>query len=159
MKSTNSYLPSLVSLLLVVKDSYSFTPTSFHTAHLQKHHAVPSRQTSLLHQSLLDEAVATTKSNVPEINNETGDEPSNTFSYVQFAKRYPFYNNLMIATAKTAAADLLAQTVISQTPLMEVDMQRSLLFCLFGALYLGMCQSRSYLCLQQHLHSCNQLQS
>ena len=43
----------------------------------------------------------------------------------------------MIATAKTAAADLLAQTVISQTPLMEIDVQRSLLFCLFGCVYLG----------------------
>ena len=38
---------------------------------------------------------------------------------------------------KTAAADLLAQTVIAQTPLDAVDWQRSLLFCLFGATYLG----------------------
>jgi len=43
----------------------------------------------------------------------------------------------MIATTKTAAADLLAQTVIAQTPLDAVDWQRSLLFCLFGATYLG----------------------
>ena len=43
----------------------------------------------------------------------------------------------MIATAKTAAADLLAQTVIAQTPLDAIDWQRSLLFCLFGASYLG----------------------
>lgn len=43
----------------------------------------------------------------------------------------------MIATTKTAAADLLAQTVIAQMPLSEVDLQRSFLFCLFGCLYLG----------------------
>ena len=43
----------------------------------------------------------------------------------------------MIATTKTAAADLLAQTVIAQTPLTEVDLQRSFLFCLFGCIYLG----------------------
>ena len=59
------------------------------------------------------------------------------FSYGEFAKAYPFANNVMIATAKTAAADLLAQTVIAQTPLMEIDLERSFLFCLFGAVYLG----------------------
>jgi hypothetical protein len=31
----------------------------------------------------------------------------------------------------------LAQTVIAGTPLGELDLQRSLLFCLFGAIYLG----------------------
>ena len=56
-----------------------------------------------------------------------------SFSYADFAKTYPFANNLLIATTKTAAADLLAQTVISQ----EVDLARSFLFCLFGAIYLG----------------------
>ena len=60
-----------------------------------------------------------------------------SFSYADFAKTYPFANNLLIATTKTAAADLLAQTVISQTPLAEVDLARSFLFCLFGAIYLG----------------------
>ena len=59
------------------------------------------------------------------------------FSYGAFAKQFPFANNLMIATLKTAAADLLAQTVIAQTPVTEIDLQRSLLFCLFGAIYLG----------------------
>lgn len=60
-----------------------------------------------------------------------------TNPYVTFAQDYPFANNIMIATTKTAAADLLAQTVISGTPLSQIDLQRSLLFCLFGALYLG----------------------
>ena len=64
-------------------------------------------------------------------------EQSSTFSYVDFAQNYPFVNNIMIATTKTAAADLLAQTVIGGTPLTEIDLQRSLLFCLFGAVYLG----------------------
>lgn len=64
-------------------------------------------------------------------------ENNPSFSYGTFAKQNPFANNLLIATTKTAAADLLAQTVISQTPLAELDLQRSLLFCLFGAVYLG----------------------
>jgi hypothetical protein len=65
------------------------------------------------------------------------DIQGSSFSYVSFARNYPFANNIMIATTKTAAADLLAQTVIAQIPLNEIDLQRSLLFCLFGALYLG----------------------
>lgn len=57
--------------------------------------------------------------------------------YVRFAKEYPFMNNFIIATLKTCAADLLAQTVIAHTPVSELDLQRSLLFCTFGGLYSG----------------------
>ena len=60
---------------------------------------------------------------------------SNT--YVQFAKDNPFVNNIAIASTKTAAADLMAQTVIGGTPLTELDLQRSLLFFLFGGIYSG----------------------
>ena len=64
-------------------------------------------------------------------------EEEQPFSYVDFAQTYPFANNVLIATVKTASADLIAQTVIAQTPLDAVDWQRSLLFCAFGAIYLG----------------------
>lgn len=64
-------------------------------------------------------------------------DSSSGFSYGDFAKTYPFANNVMIASTKTAAADLLAQVVLNQTPLMEIDVQRTALFCAFGALYLG----------------------
>lgn len=60
-----------------------------------------------------------------------------SFSYADFAKSQPFANNIIIATAKTAAADLLAQTVIGQTPIEALDWDRFLLFAAFGALYLG----------------------
>jgi len=66
-----------------------------------------------------------------------GTTSVSSFSYVTFAQDYPFVNNVMIATLKTAAADLLAQTVIAQTPIDAIDWQRSFLFCAFGALYLG----------------------
>ena len=59
------------------------------------------------------------------------------FSYGEFARKYPFANNIGIATTKTAAADLIAQVLIAQTPVSEIDYQRSLLFCAFGAIYLG----------------------
>jgi hypothetical protein len=62
---------------------------------------------------------------------------TNSFSYLQFAQSYPFVNNLLIATTKTATADLVAQTVIAGAKLADIDVQRSVLFCLFGAIYLG----------------------
>ena len=34
--------------------------------------------------------------------------PAAGFSYVGFAKAYPFANNVLIATCKTSAADLVA---------------------------------------------------
>lgn len=49
----------------------------------------------------------------------------------------PFANNIAIATTKTGLADLIAQVVIAQTPVAEIDYERSLLFCGFGAIYLG----------------------
>lgn len=77
-----------------------------------------------------------TRASLVAPNNAEGDALAG-FSYVEFAKKYPFVNNIGIATVKTAAADLLAQTVISGSPLTEIDLQRSFLFCLFGAVYLG----------------------
>lgn len=65
------------------------------------------------------------------------DGKADGISYGEFAKRYPFVNNVGIATVKTALADLLAQVVIAQTPIADVDVERSLLFCGFGAIYLG----------------------
>lgn len=60
-----------------------------------------------------------------------------SFDYGSFAKERPFWNNMMIATIKTGFADFIAQTVIGGTPLDSVDWERSLLFCLFGGIYLG----------------------
>jgi hypothetical protein len=65
------------------------------------------------------------------------DDDNDDNAYIQFAKEYPFVNNFIIASLKTVAADLLAQTVIAQTPISDVDLQRSLLFCIFGGLYSG----------------------
>jgi len=62
---------------------------------------------------------------------------SSSFSYVAFAKAYPIMNNLIIATMKTAAADLMAQCVIEKKPVSEVDWRRNFVFCLFGCAYLG----------------------
>jgi hypothetical protein len=74
-----------------------------------------------------------------DIQNQNSDSDIETkgFTYGDFAKQYPFVNNIGIATMKTAAADLLAQVVIAQTPVTDIDWQRAFLFCAFGAIYLG----------------------
>lgn len=71
---------------------------------------------------------------------QENDAVSFGFDYSQFAKTYPFANNILIASLKTAAADLLAQAVIAHTPLDSLDWERNLLFGVFGALYLGVFQ-------------------
>lgn len=65
------------------------------------------------------------------------DSEESEFSFNSIAQKFPFATNMGIATAKTAAADLLAQVVIAQTPVTDIDWQRSFLFCAFGAIYLG----------------------
>ena len=46
-------------------------------------------------------------------------------SYVAFAKEYPFANNMLIATLKTSAADLMVQMTINKRSFSEVDWQRN----------------------------------
>lgn len=73
-------------------------------------------------------------------NDNTLATPNNDeggFSYSQFAKTYPNINNISIATIKTASADLLAQILLSHTPLNGIDWDRTVLFGTFGALYSG----------------------
>jgi hypothetical protein len=60
-----------------------------------------------------------------------------SFSFGDFVKDYPFSSNLIIASTKTAAADLLAQVVISHTPLASIQWDRTFLFFIFGAIYSG----------------------
>ena len=45
---------------------------------------------------------------VPSRKFSTQPSGSGGSSYVQFAKTYPFANNVIIATVKTAVADLIA---------------------------------------------------
>ena len=73
----------------------------------------------------------------PTLSAPTPTPPAAGFSYVGFAKAYPFANNVLIATCKTSAADLVAQCAIERKPLSEVDWRRNMVFCLFGAVYLG----------------------
>lgn len=53
---------------------------------------------------------------------------------LQFPKANPFEFNLLVATAKTSAADLLTQTTVEKG---EIDWRRNASFAVFGCLYLG----------------------
>lgn len=64
-------------------------------------------------------------------------EQESSFDYASFAKDFPLFNNMAIASCKAAIADLFAQTIIAQYGLEGVDWQRTFLFCLFGAFYQG----------------------
>jgi hypothetical protein len=54
-----------------------------------------------------------------------------------FPKKNPFAFQLMVATSKTSAADLLAQMVAEKKSLAEVDWKRNGIFVVFGFAYLG----------------------
>lgn len=109
----------------------------------QSHAFVPPRQRSSTTPSSTqvflstETKTASAKESAGSLDDTVPIENVQTSPYVSFAQNYPFANNIMIAMTKTAAADLLAQTVIGHTPLTEIDLERSVLFCLFGALYLG----------------------
>jgi len=98
---------------------------------------------SVLDRILPKYKLPTSRSTTPDqvlstaLTDQTQKSSSSSWSYGEFAKQYPNVNNIGIATIKTASADLLAQVVIAQTPVSEIDWQRAFLFCAFGATYLG----------------------
>lgn len=56
---------------------------------------------------------------------------------MSFPKDHPFAFQLIVATGKTSAADLLTQTVAERKSLSEVDWKRNGIFVVFGFAYLG----------------------
>jgi hypothetical protein len=57
--------------------------------------------------------------------------------YVAFAKAHPLANSMILGCANASAADFVAQRVVEGKSWNDVDWKRSLVFCSFGALYLG----------------------
>lgn len=58
-------------------------------------------------------------------------------SLLAFPKQFPFSFNLIVATVKTSAADLLTQTVVERKSADQIDWKRNASFCVFGFAYLG----------------------
>ncbi|GAX19032.1 hypothetical protein FisN_8Hh255 [Fistulifera solaris] len=57
--------------------------------------------------------------------------------FASFTKEHPFAFQLIVATVKTSAADLVVQTVAEGKQLSEVDWRRNGIFVVFGFVYLG----------------------
>lgn len=112
--------PSRAQIFL---QGFDIDQTNTTTPIIRSSQSIPSNKNAL-------ENIGSSDFNVPA----TKDEDN---AYVRFAKDYPFLNNFIIASLKTCAADVMAQTIIGHTPLDELDLQRSLLFCAFGGLYSG----------------------
>ena len=73
----------------------------------------------------------------PSSSGASSSQSNRSFSFATFAKDYPFAFQLFVATAKTAAADLIVQTVAERKSLKEVDWKRNGIFVVFGFAYLG----------------------
>jgi hypothetical protein len=56
---------------------------------------------------------------------------------MSFPKEHPFAFQLIIATLKTSAADIMCQTVAERKKFSEIDWKRNDIFVLFGFAYLG----------------------
>mmetsp|Transcript_6269 Transcript_6269/g.9792 ORF Transcript_6269/g.9792 Transcript_6269/m.9792 type:complete len:262 (-) Transcript_6269:772-1557(-) len=90
------------------------------------HHSVRSMKASV------DGPTAT--GSASKIVAETATKESSSSSW---AKENPFLFQLGVATVKTSAADLVAQTVAERKSLNEVDWKRNAIFVVFGFAYLG----------------------
>lgn len=152
MKNVQALAPLFLTLANAFVDP-SFCSTSFVSSRIDSALRSPQPRTQIFLQGLdIDEASTTTPtqrrvesmaSNKHVVEKDGDATPSapatedEDNAYVRFAKDYPFMNNFIIASLKTCAADVMAQSIIGHTPLSELDLQRSLLFCVFGGLYSG----------------------
>lgn len=65
------------------------------------------------------------------------DAATSTTGIWSFPKEHPFAFQMIVATAKTSAADLVVQMVAEGKSLSEVDWKRNAIFVVFGFCYLG----------------------
>eukprot|EP00559_Dactyliosolen_fragilissimus_P005994 CAMPEP_0184865758 /NCGR_PEP_ID=MMETSP0580-20130426/18931_1 /TAXON_ID=1118495 /ORGANISM="Dactyliosolen fragilissimus" /LENGTH=229 /DNA_ID=CAMNT_0027365069 /DNA_START=218 /DNA_END=907 /DNA_ORIENTATION=+ len=72
-----------------------------------------------------------------KISFSTSSSTTATTSSKNFAKDHPFVFQLIIATAKTSAADIMTQTVLERKKFNEIDWKRNGIFVVFGFAYLG----------------------
>lgn len=78
------------------------------------------------------------KASVEQTTTSTSQQGTSVFGRVAaFPKENPFTFQLLIATGKTSAADLMTQMVAEGKSLNEVDWKRNGIFVVFGFAYLG----------------------
>jgi Mpv17 / PMP22 family len=80
---------------------------------------------------------STKKAGTETIANVSTEASASSGGIMSFAKENPFVFQLGVATAKTSAADLVAQVVGEKKSFEEVDWKRNAIFVVFGFAYLG----------------------
>ena len=78
------------------------------------------------------------------MSSEAGAAAESGGGILGWGKRNPFAFQVIIATAKTSASDLLVQKTIEGRDWSEIDLKRNLVFVAFGAVYLGWAQYQIY---------------
>ena len=68
---------------------------------------------------------------------KTMENASGVTRMLSIPRDHPFAFQLLVATLKTSAADLMVQVVAERKRLQEVDWRRNGIFVVFGSLYLG----------------------
>lgn len=141
MKTTIIHL--IVSLLMQ-HAAIGFAPIQPRSQHLtQRHDRITPADVQERTASAAGTAPVKLMDPLLDLRSEGSNDPSadktadGVWSYGTFARAHPNANNIGIATVKTASADLLAQVAIAHTPVSDIDWERALLFCAFGATYLG----------------------
>jgi hypothetical protein len=113
-----------------------FTKTRFQlkTVASEKFPAPKSPTTTTTTHAAVPPGDATAAATVTSINSGGGGGGGGIMS---FPKENPFAFQMIVATAKTMAADLMVQTVAEGKSLEEVDWKRNGIFVVFGFAYLG----------------------
>mmetsp|Transcript_41745 Transcript_41745/g.97755 ORF Transcript_41745/g.97755 Transcript_41745/m.97755 type:complete len:264 (-) Transcript_41745:237-1028(-) len=123
--------------MLTVSRSYSLVlsrsvPRSLNSSFLSSRVATSPKSNSCSRTSTF----STGKTKAPEA--ESFVTEASTWETVKsFPKRNPFLFQLGVATAKTSAADIMAQVVAEGKKWNEIDWKRNGIFIVFGAAYLG----------------------
>lgn len=65
------------------------------------------------------------------------DTASKSAGITSFPKKHPFAFQMMVATLKTSAADIVCQTIAEKKSFNEIDWRRNGIFVVFGFTYLG----------------------
>lgn len=75
--------------------------------------------------------------NSPSSTSFSSSAASSGISLASFPKTHPFAFQLLVATGKTSAADLVVQVVAERKKFDEIDWKRNGIFVVFGFAYLG----------------------
>lgn len=85
----------------------------------------------------MPKSIVKPQGNAQKCTRSFSNSTSSSSSLASFPKKNPFAFQLIVATTKTSAADLLAQVVAEKKSFNEIDWKRNGIFVVFGFAYLG----------------------